>query len=106
MQATRTRPIDFYNIDSFLTPEQRQIRDTIRDFVDERVAPVIDAAWLEGRFPSELTKELAGLGVLAQRYLKNMAAQGSTTSRTACACKSSSVVIRVCVRSRACKVRS
>lgn len=63
MPATRTRPLDFYNVDSFLTPEQRQIRDTIRDFVDERVAPMIDAAWLEGRFPSELTAELAALGV-------------------------------------------
>lgn len=63
MQTTRTRPVDFYNLDHFLTTEQRQIRDVVRDFVDERVLPIIDEAWLEGRFPSEIVSELAGLGV-------------------------------------------
>ncbi|MBV8600947.1 MAG: acyl-CoA dehydrogenase family protein [Candidatus Eremiobacteraeota bacterium] len=63
MQATRTKPLDFYNIDEFFTPEQRQIRDTVREFVDERVLPIIDDAWMEGRFPSEIVAELAALGV-------------------------------------------
>lgn len=63
MQATRTKPLDFYNLDAFLTPDQRQVRDTIREFVDERVLPIIDEAWLEGRFPSEIISELGGLGV-------------------------------------------
>jgi len=63
MQTTRTRPLDFYNIDAFLTPEQRQTRDVVREFVDERVLPIIDEAWMEGRFPSEIVADLAGLGV-------------------------------------------
>jgi glutaryl-CoA dehydrogenase len=63
MQATRTKPLDFYSIDAFLTAEQKQIRDTIREFVDERVLPIIDDAWMEGRFPSEIVGALAGLGV-------------------------------------------
>ena len=63
MQATKTRPVDFYNLDHFLTPEQKQIRDVVRDFVDERVLPIIDEAWLEGRFLGEVLSELAGLGV-------------------------------------------
>src|SRR5579875_868855 len=60
---TRTKPLDFFNLDAFLTPEQKQIRDVVREFVDERVLPIIDDAWLEGRFPSEIVGELAGLGV-------------------------------------------
>lgn len=64
MQTTRTRPLDFFNIDAFLTPEQKQIRDVVREFVDERVLPIIDEAWLDGRFPSEIVSEMAGLGVL------------------------------------------
>lgn len=60
---TLTRPLDFFNLDAFLTPEQKQIRDVVREFVDERVSPIIDDAWLEGRFPSEIVAELAGLGV-------------------------------------------
>jgi glutaryl-CoA dehydrogenase len=63
MQTTRTKPLDFYNLDASLTAEQRQIRDTIREFVDERVLPIIDEAWLDGRFPSEIVSELAALGV-------------------------------------------
>ncbi|MBV8151221.1 MAG: acyl-CoA dehydrogenase family protein, partial [Candidatus Eremiobacteraeota bacterium] len=63
MPAVRTRPLDFYDLDASLTSEQKQIRDTIRDFVDEKVLPIIDEAWLEARFPSEIVGELAGLGV-------------------------------------------
>ncbi|MBV8722266.1 MAG: acyl-CoA dehydrogenase family protein, partial [Candidatus Eremiobacteraeota bacterium] len=31
---------------------------------DERVLPIIDEAWLEGRFPDELVREMGALGVL------------------------------------------
>ena len=63
MQSTRTKPLDFFDIDAYLTPEQRSARDTIREFVDERVLPIIDDAWMEGRFPTEIISEVAGLGV-------------------------------------------
>ncbi|MDE2571033.1 MAG: acyl-CoA dehydrogenase family protein [bacterium] len=54
---------DFFDLDASLTPEQRQVRDTVRAFVDERVLPIIEEAWLEGRFPGELTPLLGELGV-------------------------------------------
>jgi len=54
---------DFYDLDALMTPEQRQVRDTVRAFVDERVLPIIEEAWLEGRFPDELVKPLGELGV-------------------------------------------
>ncbi|TAM60012.1 acyl-CoA dehydrogenase [bacterium] len=54
---------DFYNLDAALSAEQRQARDTVRAFVDDRVLPVIEDAWLEGRFPSELVPLLGTLGV-------------------------------------------
>lgn len=63
MQAVRTKPLDFYGLDASLTPEQRQVRDTVREFVDERVLPIIGDAWLEGRFPSEIVGPLGALGV-------------------------------------------
>jgi glutaryl-CoA dehydrogenase len=55
---------DFYDIDSQLSPEEIAIRDSVRRFVDERVLPIIGAAYVEGRFPRELIPELASLGVL------------------------------------------
>ena len=55
---------DLFNIDAALTEEERAIRDTIRQFVDEKVLPIIGEAYVAGRFPVELIPELAELGVL------------------------------------------
>ncbi|HVX41211.1 MAG TPA: acyl-CoA dehydrogenase family protein [Gemmatimonadaceae bacterium] len=55
--------LDFYNIDSLLSEEERAIRDSVRQFVDERVLPVIGKCFVEGRFPREIIPEMAELGV-------------------------------------------
>ncbi|SUZ77787.1 uncharacterized protein METZ01_LOCUS30641, partial [marine metagenome] len=34
--------LDFYDIDSLLTGEERMIRDAVRDWVDENVIPNIE----------------------------------------------------------------
>ncbi len=54
---------DFYDIDGALSEEERAVRDSIRQFVDERVLPIIGDAYIEGRFPREIIPELAELGV-------------------------------------------
>ena len=33
--------LDFYDIDSLLSEEERAVRDSVRRFVDERVLPII-----------------------------------------------------------------
>jgi len=55
--------LDFYNIDSMLSEDERAVRDSVRRFVDERVIPVIGNCYVEGRFPKELIPEMAELGV-------------------------------------------
>src|SRR4051812_8038735 len=55
--------LDFYNIDSQLSEEERAIRDSVRRFVDERVLPIIGQCYVEGRFPREILPEMAELGV-------------------------------------------
>lgn len=55
---------DLFNIDAALTEEERAIRDTIRQFVDEKVLPIIGESYVAGRFPTELIPEIAELGVL------------------------------------------
>jgi short-chain 2-methylacyl-CoA dehydrogenase len=47
-----------------LTPEQELIRDTVRQFVLERVAPVAAELDREHRFPYELVAELGELGLM------------------------------------------
>src|SRR3954466_10235095 len=55
--------LDFFDIDSALSEEERAVRDSVRRFVDERVLPIIGDAYVEGRFPRELIPELGELGV-------------------------------------------
>jgi short-chain 2-methylacyl-CoA dehydrogenase len=47
-----------------LLPEHELIRDTVREFARERVAPVAEELDRESRFPYELVGELAELGVM------------------------------------------
>ena len=53
--------VDYLDFDALLTEEQRLVRQTVRDFVDERVLPIIEDCAYEGRFPKELIPELAEL---------------------------------------------
>ncbi len=55
--------LDFFNIDSQLSEEERAIRDSVRAFVNERVLPIIGQAYVDGRFPREIIPEMAELGV-------------------------------------------
>ena len=51
-------------MDLDLTPEQELLRDTVRSFARERVAPVAEEIDRESRFPVELVREMAALGLL------------------------------------------
>jgi len=56
--------VDFYDVDELLTEEERMVRDTVREWVEDRVLPVIEEAYIERRFPEELIPEIAELGML------------------------------------------
>lgn len=62
--ASRFAGVDFYDVDSLLTEEERMVRDTIREWVEDRVMPVIGDAYVERRFPQELVPEIGQLGML------------------------------------------
>jgi short/branched chain acyl-CoA dehydrogenase len=51
-------------VDFDLSPEQELVRDTVRTFARERVAPVAAELDHEARFPYELVAELAELGLM------------------------------------------
>jgi len=54
---------DFFDIDSALSEEERAVRASVRQFVDERIIPVIGDCYIQGRFPKEIIPGLADLGV-------------------------------------------
>ncbi|GAC1458850.1 MAG: acyl-CoA dehydrogenase family protein [Ktedonobacteraceae bacterium] len=55
---------DLYNIDHLLSEEERMVRDTVRQFVRERVLPIIGEHFEAGTFPRSLIPEVAELGLL------------------------------------------
>ncbi len=56
--------VDFYNLDAHFSEEERMIRDTVREWVEERVMPIIGDAYIQRTFPRELIEEMGELGVL------------------------------------------
>jgi glutaryl-CoA dehydrogenase len=55
--------VDFYDVNSLLSEEERAVRDTVRRFVDDEVMPVIGEHYIEGTFPRELIPTMGGLGL-------------------------------------------
>ncbi len=59
---------DYFNIQSLLTDDERQIQAVVARWVDERVLPIIAACFEEARFPRELVPEMAALGLLGPTF--------------------------------------
>jgi glutaryl-CoA dehydrogenase len=56
--------VDYFDTESLLSEEERMIRDTIREWVDDNLLPIIEEAYIERRFPKHLIPQLGELGVL------------------------------------------
>ena len=56
--------LDFYDIESLLSDEERMVRDMVRDWVDEKVIPNIEDACRDGVFPDEWRVDLGEMGIL------------------------------------------
>ncbi len=55
--------VDFLEIDPLLSEEERMARDTVREFVDDRVKPIIEECHREGRTPLELVPEMGRMNL-------------------------------------------
>ena len=55
--------IDYFEMDSLLSEEERMVRDTVRAWVDDNLLPVIEEAYIGRTFPKELIPQMAELGI-------------------------------------------
>ena len=58
----RFNGVDYLLIDSQLSEQELLVRQTARQFVEDRVMPLIRECFREGRFPKELIAEMGRLG--------------------------------------------
>ncbi|NNC91531.1 MAG: acyl-CoA dehydrogenase [Acidimicrobiia bacterium] len=71
-------PRDFLEIDALLDPQEKLLRDTVRQFVGDRILPDV-ADWFEaGIFPRELAREMGALGLLGM-HLEGYGCAGTTS---------------------------
>ena len=83
--ATTPDPLDFLDLRSQLSDEERMIQDTVRQFVADRILPDIDDWFEEGIFPIEITKELGQLGLLGM-HLEGYGCAGTNAVSYGLAC--------------------
>lgn len=66
------QPVDYYNVYDLLTEDEKLVRETVSNFVDHEVIPIIEKHYQAGTFPMDLVGKLADLGVfgitLPQEY--------------------------------------
>jgi glutaryl-CoA dehydrogenase len=57
--------LDYVDLEGDLTEEERMVRDTAREFVEEKVKPDVGEHFIEGTFPTEIIPEMGDLGFYA-----------------------------------------
>lgn len=70
--------LDFYNIDELLEDDVKMFRDSVREFVENEVIPIIDEHYLAGTFPMELTKKLGDIGAFGITTSEKYGGSGAT----------------------------
>ena len=85
LKPGRPDPVDFLDIDDILTGEERLLRDTVRRFVADRVAPHISHWFEEGTFPIEVARAMGELGLFGM-HLKGYGCAGMSALMYGLAC--------------------
>ena len=57
------RGVDYYNIETLLSEDERMIRDAVRDWVEAEFVPIVAEHHRAGTFPVSLIPKLGELGV-------------------------------------------
>ncbi|AHH96206.1 acyl-CoA dehydrogenase family protein [Kutzneria viridogrisea] len=78
-------PIDLLGVAELFSEEERLIRDTVREFVDDKVRPHVGRWFADGTFPLELAPELGKLGLFGM-HLTGYGCAGASATAYGIAC--------------------
>jgi len=81
-----TAPLELFAIDRLVDEDERAIRDTVRQYCDDKIRPHIADWFEEARIPArELAKELGSLGLLGM-HLQGYGCAGTSATAYGLAC--------------------
>jgi glutaryl-CoA dehydrogenase len=60
---TKFQGVDYYNLDERLSEDEILVRNTVREFVDDQILPIIERHNRAGTFPLDLVPKMAELGM-------------------------------------------
>src|ERR1035438_3305487 len=60
--AIKIKSVDFIELDTLLSHDERRARDNTRLFIEENIIPIIEQCNRDGRFPKELINPMGELG--------------------------------------------
>lgn len=58
-----TKTVDYFDVESIYSEEEKLVRDSVRDFVDNEVIPIIEKHNRESTFPFHLVPKMAEMGL-------------------------------------------
>jgi len=61
------KSLDFYDLDSLLSSEEKMIRKTVREFVDKEALPLLEDCYEKAAFPTHLIPKMAAMGLLGSQ---------------------------------------
>ena len=73
--------VDFLDFDSLLSDEEKLVRQTAREFVDDQVIPIIEKHNRDATFPMHLVPQLGEMGFFGSN-LTGYGCAGCPTSPT------------------------
>ncbi len=84
--AARAEPMDrralhdFYELDALLAPEERLIRDSVREYARGELLPHVGEWWLDGTFPDDLPRRFGALGLLGLTLPERFGGAGASAT--------------------------
>jgi glutaryl-CoA dehydrogenase len=78
-------PYDFLEIDDLISPEELLVRDTVRQFVRDRITPYAGEWFEEGAFPQELIHQMGDVGLFGM-HLDGYGCAGTSAMAYGLAC--------------------
>ena len=57
------KEVDYYNIDELYSDDEKLVRDSVRDFTEDKIIPIIEKHYEAGTFPRDLISQMGEMGL-------------------------------------------